>query len=102
VRVLGAHDADPDVLFAAVRSRLDGLMARQWLAPAADGLPERLAEQQVQGRLVWDEKRSTISASIDGQLIPWAELGSMLETFEGWHFTLAVRDSIDLVGPVDL
>ncbi len=103
--VLGAHDADPDVLAAYLRHRADEELGRRYLTSNPHRAGWILAEghDELSGRLVWNDEGNEIGTPydvvVDGRKMTWEQLGQALEGYEGWRFRLVIEDSIDDLRP---
>ncbi len=96
--VLGDHDADIEDLVARVRSLAEYEVGRLYLEPARHREGWVLRDDEVAGQLVWNDQAGDgrpYSVVIDGRTLSWQELGTALESYEGWRFRLVIEDSIE-------
>lgn len=99
---LGGHDANVDELVAHVRQSAEAEIATQYLERNPRGWGWILRGDEVAGRLVWSEGRGAgdpYDVVVDGRAITWEELGSALESYEGWRFRLVIEDHSDDLRP---
>ena len=99
---LGAHDANVDQLVAHVREKVAEDMARIFLQPSPHRSGWILADDVVEGRLVWCDEHATGSpyaVIVDGRTLTWEELGQALSSYEGWRFRLELTDRVDDLRP---
>jgi hypothetical protein len=50
-----------------------------------------MSEDDLRGRLVWNEDVEPYDVVVDGRRLTWDEFGRALEPFEGWEFRLSFR-----------
>lgn len=95
--VLGDHDADVDVLVEHVRRQAEAEVGRLYLERCHHHGEWVLADDEVAGRLVWDDEASAgrpYRVVVDGRTLSWDELGMALEAYEGWNFRLVIEDRV--------
>jgi hypothetical protein len=100
--VLGAHDADVDVLVGRLREIAAEEVGRRQLEPNPHRDGWVLVDDTVEGRLVWDAQVRTggpYKVAVDGRLLSWDELGRALEAYEGWRLRIELLDRIDDLRP---
>jgi hypothetical protein len=107
--ILGDHDADVGELAAALHTEAAAEIGRCYLefdepdhpyTAGEGGAGEfhpggrlQIADTEVAGRFTYDPTSDGPHAVvIDGRFLTWAELGAMLESFEGWRFRLLIDD----------
>ncbi|MEO8570653.1 MAG: hypothetical protein ABI553_03045 [Chloroflexota bacterium] len=92
VQVVGPHDADVTVLIASAKTAVRRRIARMDMerAPGADY--PIMADDDLIGRLVWNEDGGPYDVVVDGRRLTWTEFGRALEPFEGWEFRLSFRE----------
>lgn len=95
--VIGDPDGDLVALLGRLIEKIRRALEVRHLE--ADGGSLRIAERVVAGRIEWDpvEERRGPVVVVDGQEIPWHQLGMMLEAFEGWQFRLEIVEMSDEV-----
>jgi len=96
--VLGDHDADVASLVARVRSLAESEVGRIYLEPARNREGWALSDDEVAGQFVWNYQAGDgkpYRVIIDGRILSWEELGSTLESYDGWRFRLVIEDSIE-------
>lgn len=95
--VLGGHDADVEALVEHVRRQAEAEVGRLYLQRCELHGEWVLADDEVAGRLVWDDEGSAgrpYRVVVDGRTLSWEELGMALESYEGWNFRLVIEDRI--------
>jgi hypothetical protein len=101
--VLGAHDAEVDVLVARLREIASEEVGKRQLEPNPHREGWLLVDDVVEGRLVWSAECNEVGAPykvlVDGRLLTWNELGRALEGYEGWRFRIELADRIDDLRP---
>jgi hypothetical protein len=90
--VLGDHDADVEMLIAAVQLQAEEELAAVYLEPAAHRDGWVVAGDEVAGRFVFNPDPGPHRIVVDGRVLSWEELGVALESFEGWRFRLIIED----------
>ena len=83
---------------ARVRSLAESEVGRLYLEPARHREGWALRDDEVVGQLVWNDQAGDgepYSVIIDGRTQSWQELGTALESYEGWRFRLVIEDSIE-------
>lgn len=101
--VLGAHDAEVDVLVARLREIASEELGKRQLEPNPHREGWLLVDDVVEGRLVWSDECNEVGAPykvlVDGRSLTWDELGRALEGYEGWRFRIELADRIDDLRP---
>jgi hypothetical protein len=101
--VLGAHDADVDLLVARLREIAAAEIGKLQIEPNPHGEGWLLVDDAVEGRLVWSDDYSEgempYKVVVDGRLLTWSELGSALGAYEGWRFRIELADRADDLRP---
>lgn len=92
-QVMCAHDGDVPGLIEALKDRLRRGLSRAWLEPHPRHEGWMIAGDRIEGRLEWNEMEEPYDAVVDGHRLSWEELGRALEPFEGWEFTLSLKDT---------
>jgi hypothetical protein len=92
IDVLGKPDDEPLSLLGRLIERMRRSLSVKHLVRSEHG--PQIADRAVCGRIEWDESEDgrVPVLVIDGQEVPWDELGRMLMSFEGWQFRLAICD----------
>ena len=96
--VLGDHDADVEDLVARVQSLARSEVGRLYLEAAPHRAGWALSGDEVVGQLIWNDQAGDgkpYCVIIDGRTLSWEELGSALESYEGWRFRLVIEDPIN-------
>jgi hypothetical protein len=99
VEVLGDHDADVDELLRTLRSRVHAQVDRLYLTPTHNWPEWILADDEVVGRLVYQEGEATYGVVVDGRTLSWEEFGGTLGPYEGLQFRLVMGDPVDDMRP---
>lgn len=96
-QVLGEAEEDLFALMARPVERMRRALAISHLEMDHGEL--HIADFVARGRIEWDESEDSRVPLIiiDGREITWQDFGRMLMTFEGWQFTLEIRDPSDEV-----
>jgi hypothetical protein len=92
---VGEPGDDPLPMLGSLIERMRRSLSVRYLVKDEDGV--RIAGQTVCGRIEWDafgDGRVPMLV-IDGRDVPWDEFGRMLRSFEGWQFSMAIRDRSD-------
>jgi hypothetical protein len=89
--VVGTHDSDPSTLVERTRAAIRRRIGRQDLQWAPGGDHWIMSEDDLRGRLVWNEDVEPYDVVVDGRRLTWDEFGRALEPFEGWEFRLSFR-----------
>ncbi len=98
--VLGAHEADVDMLIEQVRAIAEEEVARVYLHRAEYRQGWTVSdEDQVAGRLVFNPDGGPYRVVVDGRELSWEELGEALEPYEGWRFRLVIEDPCEDLRP---
>lgn len=88
--VSGGHDADPDVLLAALDQRVRVETGRCYLEHD-DPAGWQVTGTEVAGRLDGDQD-DLPDVIIDGRRITWTDFGRMIASFDGWWFRMTFGD----------
>ena len=81
-------------LFAQLVARIKRALARKHIERGGDGCRRITDEGVVRGHITSDTRTGSRLPVlvIDGQEVPWDELGDMVMTYEGFHFKLQIVD----------
>src|SRR5579863_2365463 len=102
--VLGAHDADVNQLVVRLRELAEVDLARRFLKPNPHRAGWLLADDVLEGRLVWNDASESGGGTpydvvVGGRKLSWEELGRALEAYEGCRLRLELADRVEDLRP---
>jgi len=95
--VFDDHDADPDLLLAALDRRVQAEIGRCYL-DHDDECGWQVTSTEVAGR-VQSGRHDPPDVIIDGRRLTWAEFGRMITSFHDWWFRMTFGDDIPPSAP---
>lgn len=99
-QMVGSHEADVATLVEQTKAAIRRRIARQDLVLSPSG-NMIMAEKELWGRLVWQDRGMPYGVVIDGREMSWEEFGLAMEPFEGWEFRISFDEGVVGEGGLD-